>query len=154
MEYFLDLADEYVFDSLYAKILPAASFIPSGVQDSVSALSAAANGTLSSSFGPGFKSLLSYVPHPPLPLIENLEGISAWPRNYMLRQYVSLVRLPLPLFLPFQPLNGGLPLMFDLPVSFAVPYGLHRHPPHVLRDGGLLLLLHLRPPDDEAPPVP
>lgn len=83
MEYFLDLADDYVFDNLYAKVLPATSFIPAAVQQA----SAAANETASA----GLKSLLSYVPHPQLPLAESLEGLSAWPRDYMPRQYISLV---------------------------------------------------------------
>jgi lathosterol oxidase len=89
MEFFLDLADDYVFDKLYAKVLPATSFLPAAVQQASSA--AAANGTAAAAT---VKSLLSYVPHPPLPSAESLEGLSAWPRDYMPRQYISLVRHP------------------------------------------------------------
>jgi len=89
MEFFLDLADDYVFDKLYAKVLPATSFLPAAVQQASSA--AAANGTAAAAT---VKSLLSYVPHPPLPSAESLDGLSAWPRDYMPRQYISLVRHP------------------------------------------------------------
>ena len=87
MEIFLDLADHYVFDNLYAKVLPATSFLPAAVQQA----SAAVNGTALAPATAGLKSLLSYVPHPPLPIAESLEGLSAWPRDYIPRQYISLV---------------------------------------------------------------
>lgn len=89
MDFFLELADDYVFDSLYAKVLPAASFLPAAVQQASATLATAANATVSSS---ALKSLLSYVPHPPLPTADSLEGLSAWPRDYIPRQYISLVR--------------------------------------------------------------
>jgi lathosterol oxidase len=93
MEYFLELADDYVFDKAYASLLPAASFLPS-LPDATSHLishvsrpSAASSSSISSS-------LLQYIPHPSLPATLSLAdaaSTSAWPRDYMPRQFLSLV---------------------------------------------------------------
>lgn len=84
MEYFLDLADDYFFDRAYASVLPAASFLPAALQQfNQSDASPASSSSLAST-------LLHFLPHPPLPSIPfDVATTSAWPRDYMLRQFVS-----------------------------------------------------------------
>lgn len=77
MEYFLEIADDYFFDRAYAYVLPAVKFLPSTLKHLNDSIPASTPSTL-----------LQYIPHPPLPAVVDAT-ISAWPRDYMLRQFTS-----------------------------------------------------------------
>nr|QKM75729.1 C-5 sterol desaturase [Phaffia rhodozyma] len=85
MEYILDAADDYLFDKAYSALLPASRFVPSLLQS--------ANHTVASvPTSPWVSQLLSYFPHPPLTssTAAELASASIWPRDYILRQTLSL----------------------------------------------------------------
>ncbi|KAA1467305.1 hypothetical protein DENSPDRAFT_832318 [Dentipellis sp. KUC8613] len=97
MDIVLDLFDEYLLDAAWARIVPLDAF------GGVPALSkAAAN---ASSFVPyvapssTWNQFVSYLPHPPLPhlnaTVPAAHAISAWPRDYIPRQLLSLSAITL-----------------------------------------------------------
>jgi lathosterol oxidase len=85
MDVILEAADHFVLDNLYAKLVPAAAFLPPPT----------INGTVWKH--PLWQQFVSYLPHPPLPYEvsrshpEFLPPISAWPRDYIPRQCLSLI---------------------------------------------------------------
>ncbi|KAI0784163.1 hypothetical protein C8Q75DRAFT_795112 [Abortiporus biennis] len=102
MDLLLRIADDYVLDDLYAKWLPAsafasqlnATFFPSNA----TSLPFVPSGSISSTWS----HLISYIPHPPLTqelitssAVSSLSQASAWPRDYWLRQCVSLISVTL-----------------------------------------------------------
>lgn len=102
MDLVLSICDDLLLDKVWAVLLPASAFASS---PSASFIQAAVN---SSSYVPivasqsKWSNLISYIPHPPLP-IEQLASpaspssslVSAWPRNYVPRQVLSLLVLTL-----------------------------------------------------------
>ena len=85
MDFVLSIADEYLLDKAWAIIVPASVFVtPSSVVN-----------ISQSSLDPQswHHSLVSHLPHPPLPSTfdpSTLSPISAWPRDYVPRQLISL----------------------------------------------------------------
>ncbi|KAI0701308.1 hypothetical protein BC835DRAFT_238160 [Cytidiella melzeri] len=83
MDLVLDLADTYLLDKIYAHLVPVSAF--TGSKPSVSTWS----------------NIVSYLPHPPLPAelfepaVTTAPLTSAWPRDYMPRQLLSLLVLTL-----------------------------------------------------------
>ena len=86
MDLILQVADHFVLDNLYAKLLPAAAFLsPPSI-----------NGTAWKHST--WQQLVSYLPHPPIPYEAHrgharqfLSPVSAWPREYIPRQCLSLI---------------------------------------------------------------
>jgi Delta7-sterol 5-desaturase len=91
MDFVLETCDNLFLDSVYARLLPASVFLSSLTFND-------------SSFTPlaptysAWSQLISLVPHPPLPddllsvssLSLTLKSTSAWPRDYIPRQLLSL----------------------------------------------------------------
>lgn len=96
MDIVLNICDDYALDKIWATLLPASAFTSS---PSAAFLQASLNGSsvpvLTSESGK-WAQLLSYIPHPPLPAaVDDLTPIapslaSAWPRDYLPRQVISL----------------------------------------------------------------
>jgi len=100
MDLVLSISDEYALDKFWAAVLPASAFTSS---PSAAFLQASLNGSslpvITSEQGK-WSQLLSYIPHPPLPVAHELAPIapslaSAWPRDYIPRQFISLFVLTL-----------------------------------------------------------
>ncbi|TCD66428.1 c-5 sterol desaturase [Steccherinum ochraceum] len=106
MDILLDVMDEYLLDNVYAKLVPATAFAPAFNASTLSkaALNATSHfpvipaGSLSSTWS----HLVSYLPHPPLPAesfvepaLSTIASTSAWPRDYILRQAISLTGITL-----------------------------------------------------------
>lgn len=97
MDLVLEIADEYAFDKLYALLVPASAFASFNA-------SHPANSSFNFPFihsapsSSAWSHLVSYLPHPPLPddLLHSLPQASsiplasAWPRDYIPRQLLSL----------------------------------------------------------------
>lgn len=106
MDIVLDIFDEYALDAVWAKLVPASAFAPlanaSVVQkaaiNATAYIPIVAPGSLSSTWS----HLVSYLPHPPLsadtlvdPALSALASTSAWPRDYIWRQAISLFAITL-----------------------------------------------------------
>ena len=95
MDYVLHYADELVLDKVYASLVPAQAFLPSPV--GLIANATASTSTLSSLASTIYK----HIPHPPIDNVLSSSAqaassvLSAWPREYALRQLVSLYMLTL-----------------------------------------------------------
>lgn len=96
MDFVLDLADEYVFDAVWAKLVPLSAFSPEITSTFNSTLKYIPTVTHSS-----WSSLVSLLPHPsidPVLLSDiyanashySIPDVSAWPRDYIPRQLLSL----------------------------------------------------------------
>lgn len=86
MDFILEIADHFVLDNLYARLVPVAAFLPPPT----------INGTVWNHST--WHQLVSYLPHPSLPHeayrsppAQLLSQISAWPREYIPRQCLSLI---------------------------------------------------------------
>ena len=86
MDLILQVADHIVLDNLYAKFVPVAAFLPPPT----------INGTIWEHST--WQHLASYLPHPPFPYEvyrsypeQFLAPASAWPRDYIPRQCLSLI---------------------------------------------------------------
>lgn len=94
MEYALHYADEYLLDKVYAAALPAKDFLPSSL-----VASTLQNATTSSASGLTAlaSKLYHHIPHPPVDVAAAVTSslASAWPRDYFLRQLLSLYVLTL-----------------------------------------------------------
>lgn len=107
MDLFLKIADDLFLDDLYAKVVPAAAFASSlnatlrhtaALSNTTAQFPIFASGPLSSTWS----HLISYLPHPPLSdellhtsTLASIPATSAWPRDYIPRQVVSLTTLTL-----------------------------------------------------------
>ncbi|KAI0738288.1 hypothetical protein C8Q80DRAFT_269204 [Daedaleopsis nitida] len=94
MDIVLGVADEYALDRAWAALLPASAFIPAMLHNTSSPMT---NPSVPAS---SWSQLISFVPHPPLPddlitssLVGSSKGMSAWPRDYIPRQFISLLVL-------------------------------------------------------------
>ncbi|KAJ6570104.1 fatty acid hydroxylase [Mycena vulgaris] len=86
MDFILEVCDTYLFDSVWAKLVPLSAFTTQNAQNSTN-----------------WSHLVAHLPHPQLPLSLNdnftraggstVPDISAWPREYIPRQLVSLTVL-------------------------------------------------------------
>jgi Delta7-sterol 5-desaturase len=84
MDLILSIADEYLLDKAWAHLVPASLSVPP-LEVNIS----------QSSFVPialpnWHHHLVSLLPHPPLPSSQDTSLISAWPRDYIPRQLISL----------------------------------------------------------------
>lgn len=105
MDIVLDLLDEYLLDSVWAKLVPASAFAPALNATTLSKAALNATSYLpvpAGSISSTWSHLVSYLPHPPLPaetLVEpaltTISSASAWPRDYILRQAISLTGITL-----------------------------------------------------------
>lgn len=99
MDLVLDISDSLVFDKLYANLVPLSAFV-SSVQSHNSSSSIPIIAPAST-----WSHLISYLPHPSLPPDDILSSyassasqsaataISAWPRDYIPRQLLTLTVL-------------------------------------------------------------
>jgi lathosterol oxidase len=88
MDFVLEVADHFLLDNFYAKLVPASAFLaPPTVNGTVWEHSA-------------WQKLVSHLPHPPFPFPHEvyrtypeqfLAPASAWPRHYIPRQCLSLI---------------------------------------------------------------
>ncbi|PPR03075.1 hypothetical protein CVT24_012388 [Panaeolus cyanescens] len=89
MDFVLDLADEYVFDAVWAKLVPLSAFSPE-FNSSLKYIPSVSQSSWSS--------LVSHLPHPAIVLSDvytnashySIPDVSAWPRDYIPRQLLSL----------------------------------------------------------------
>ncbi|KAJ7352369.1 fatty acid hydroxylase [Mycena albidolilacea] len=78
MDLVLDICDTYLLDSVWAKLVPLSAFTTY-------------NASSFASTTPKWSQLVSFLPHPPLEAIQNSgPTVSAWPREYIPRQIISL----------------------------------------------------------------
>lgn len=102
MDLVLNICDDLILDKVWATVLPASAFVSSS---SAAYLQSALNGSTShlpiiASDASKWSQLISYIPHPPIsvealsPLASATFG-SAWPRDYVPRQLISLLVLTL-----------------------------------------------------------
>jgi lathosterol oxidase len=92
MDLVLDVFDTYLFDAVYAKLIPLSAFAASELHLS--------HNTSATAFLPStsqWSKIVSLLPRPPITLedasytaLSQSFQLSAWPRDYMLRQVVSL----------------------------------------------------------------
>lgn len=102
MDLLLSVADHYVLDRAWAALLPASAFTTvsanaAGLYNASSHVAA-----VPASQPSAWSQLIAYIPHPPLPadvltapLLASEKAVSAWPREYMPRQIISLLTLTL-----------------------------------------------------------
>jgi Delta7-sterol 5-desaturase len=91
MDLVLSVADEYLLDKAWAFIVPASVFVTSSRVVNISQSSLAPPIALPPTSW--HHNLVSLLPHPPLPSTydpSTLTTVSAWPRNYIPRQLISL----------------------------------------------------------------
>ena len=104
MDLVLDIADDLILDHVWASVLPLSAF--AGVPDVVYSSSSVFNASTASKLASpsSWSQILSSlpVPHPPLPALNvshsafaGIDGVSAWPRDYVPRQLVSLTVITL-----------------------------------------------------------
>ncbi|KIK10176.1 hypothetical protein K443DRAFT_670803 [Laccaria amethystina LaAM-08-1] len=97
MDLVLKIADDFVFDRVYAALIPLSAFTP--LHDA--SYTANATSKFSSvSLPSSWSQLISYLPHPPVPAANitspyTLPQISAWPREYIPRQLATLTFITL-----------------------------------------------------------
>ncbi|KAJ7671541.1 fatty acid hydroxylase [Mycena polygramma] len=82
MDLVLEICDTHLLDSVWAKLVPLSAF-------------AARNASVAAPASPKWSQLISYLPHPELPLLNStyasIPPVSAWPREYIPRQLISLM---------------------------------------------------------------
>ncbi|KAG8864838.1 c-5 sterol desaturase [Tulasnella sp. 330] len=95
MDVILGVADEFLLDKFYAKVLPVTAFINHHASNTSSSPLATLSAT------PSWSSIVQTIPHPPLPSVASGSGsdavnlsaklaLSAWPRDYLPRQIASI----------------------------------------------------------------
>jgi len=99
MDLLLNIADDWALDKVYTRLVPLSAFTPS--LEFVNSLNGTAKflPSISSTTGSTWSRLVSHLPHPPLThedfasLYTNapsIPQISAWPRDYIPRQILSI----------------------------------------------------------------
>ncbi len=92
MDLILGLADEYLLDKAWCYFVPASVFVPPPLQANISQSSVAPIVSPTT----WHHHLASLLPHPPLPPSHDASLlISAWPRDYIPRQLLSLSAITL-----------------------------------------------------------
>lgn len=105
MDLVLSLADDYVLDKVWAHLLPVSAFAGT-VNSTLLSSAASLNSTLpllaAAPTTSKWSHLISYLPHPPLsedisfsPAFSDVPLVSAWPREYLPRQFISLTAITL-----------------------------------------------------------
>ncbi|TBU49813.1 hypothetical protein BD309DRAFT_1070507 [Dichomitus squalens] len=101
MDIFLHLADEYVLDRAWAALLPVSAFT-TATSNAAGLHNVSSHVSLPASQPSAWSQLISYIPHPPLPeelltapFVDKAVVASAWPRDYLPRQAISLALLTL-----------------------------------------------------------
>ena len=100
MDLVLRVADEYVLDTVWAKLVPVSAFAASVNRTILDASNSFLNASAPPILLPDspvstWSHIVSYLPHPPLasdvlsPAVEAIPILSAWPRDYMPRQIIS-----------------------------------------------------------------
>ncbi|OBZ72223.1 C-5 sterol desaturase, partial [Grifola frondosa] len=94
MDIVLNICDDLILDKVWSHVLPASAFLSEAVVGSYNTSSQYPFVTSESST---WSQLISYIPHPPLqdtlfsdPLVLSPSLASAWPRDYIPRQLISL----------------------------------------------------------------
>ena len=98
MDLVLQLSDDFFLDKIWAHILPVSAFASPDLLASVNSSSSLP--LLASSPASKWSQIISYIPHPPLSdqLLASVASpslVSAWPRDYIPRQLISLFFLTL-----------------------------------------------------------
>ncbi len=101
MDIVLRIADEYVLDKAWAALLPVSAFTTVS-SNAAGLFNASSHVSAPSSQPSAWSQLISYIPHPPLPdelltapIIDAGKVASAWPRDYLPRQFLSLTVMTL-----------------------------------------------------------
>jgi len=102
MDLVLRIFDDVVLDKVYAHLVPASAFVSS--TSAFNASSPAISSSFTSTSLSTWSQIISHLPHPPLPDVLNsyaasqplgssipLASVSAWPRDYIPRQLISLI---------------------------------------------------------------
>ena len=99
MDIVLRLADESVLDRAWAALLPVSAFT-TATSNAAGLHNVSSHVSLPASQPSAWSQLISYIPHPPLPnefltapLVDKAVVASAWPRDYLPRQLISLTAL-------------------------------------------------------------
>lgn len=105
MDLVLELADEYVLDKVWAYLVPVSAFaasVNSTLLKTAVAMNASYPALTANPASSTWSHLVSYLPHPPLPhelllspAVSDVPLTSAWPRDYALRQIISLLTITL-----------------------------------------------------------
>lgn len=97
MDLVLTVANDYFLDNLWAALLPAAAFAPAPL--AFAAANASSHIPILPSNPKSWSHLISYIPHPPLPAdfaasaLSAAPAVSAWPRDYIPRQVLSIAAI-------------------------------------------------------------
>jgi Delta7-sterol 5-desaturase len=104
MDLVLEIADHLFLDKVYAKLIPASAFAGS-VNSTLLSVASSLNSSLPvlTAGEPSlsaWSNIISYLPHPPLPeifapAVSSAPQVSAWPRDYIPRQLLSLLMITL-----------------------------------------------------------
>ena len=101
MDIVLHFADEYALDRAWAALLPVSAFT-TAASNAAGLYNTSSHVSLPASQPSAWSQLISYIPHPPLPnellispLVDKSVLASAWPRDYLPRQLISLTVLTL-----------------------------------------------------------
>ncbi|KAH8100932.1 hypothetical protein BXZ70DRAFT_936610 [Cristinia sonorae] len=104
MDIVLEIFDDYALDAVWAKLVPASAFAPAASALHKAAMNATSHITIPppSALSSTWSQLVSYLPHPPLPdetflepALSTISSTSAWPRDYIVRQAISLSAITL-----------------------------------------------------------
>lgn len=99
MDIILDIADQYVLDRIWSGLLPASAFARASTSDLFySSLNSSTTVKPVLSLSSSWEDILAWsqLPHPQLPLsYSDISQLSAWPRDYLPRQIISLTALTL-----------------------------------------------------------
>ncbi|KAI0833274.1 hypothetical protein BC628DRAFT_1414101 [Trametes gibbosa] len=98
MDIVLHLADEWVLDKAWATLLPISAFTTASTN--TPGLYNSSHAPFLPSHSSAWSQLISYIPHPPLPdelltspFVSSETIASAWPRDYLPRQALSLLTI-------------------------------------------------------------
>lgn len=88
MDLVLRIADDLVFDKFWATLVPLEAF--TGSPEFLASANATAS-YIPLAASTKWSQFVAYLPHPPLQAAKTIAGVSAWPREYIPRQLLSLV---------------------------------------------------------------
>ncbi|KAI0360057.1 hypothetical protein OH77DRAFT_1394119 [Trametes cingulata] len=101
MDLVLNLADDWLLDRAWAALLPVSAFTTAST-NAPGLYNLSSHVPIVASHSSAWSQLISHIPHPPLPdelltspLVASKTIASAWPRDYLPRQVVSLLLLTL-----------------------------------------------------------
>jgi Delta7-sterol 5-desaturase len=97
MDLVLKICDDYVFDNAWAYLVPLSAFTSPEFTASQGGITNASSIIPLLSTNSKWSQIISFLPHPPLPELtssaftSSSQTISAWPRDYIPRQLLSLI---------------------------------------------------------------